>query len=253
MEAVILAGGFATRLFPLTLDKAKPLLDVGGKPAIEHILERVYPLKHRGLERILVVTSERFAADFERALSGPRPVPIEVVSNGVTDPERKLGAVGDMTIGARLVRNGPVLVLAGDNLFDYDLVDFHMAFLHGEGSPTVVVRRMPRAEDTVEYNNVRVSRSGEIVLFVEKPARPFSRRFATCQYFFPQRIGKMLKHYILDGNDPDKAGDFIRWLSRREPVRAWEAKGAWFDVGSLEVLEQAARYFSAPSVQQGGR
>jgi glucose-1-phosphate thymidylyltransferase len=171
MEAIILAGGFATRLYPLTLNTAKPLLDVAGKPAIERILERLFPLAERGLSRIVVVTTEKFAEDFRAALTGPYPVPVEVLSNGTKTEEEKLGAIGDMAFAARHLREDePFFILAGDNLFDFDLgkvVDAYTEF------PLVVLHRVDRLEEVKAYNNLRLDGRGRILTFFEKPEKPF--------------------------------------------------------------------------------
>jgi len=245
MEAVILAGGFATRLYPLTLNTAKPLLDVAGKPAIVHILERLFPLRSRGLSGIVIVSSEKFAVDFSTALSGPWPMPVRVVSNGAMTLDQKLGAIGDMAWGVRhLDGSGPFWVLAGDNLFDFELDGAVVRFEEADSRPLVVTHRLSTPEATRQYNNIRLSADGFITEFVEKPKDPWSLLFATCMYLFPRRTVGRLEQYLAEGNDPDRAGDFVRWLSAREEVATWEAAGTWFDIGSVQELETASRFFA---------
>lgn len=241
MEAVILAGGFATRLHPLTLDRAKPLLEVAGRPAVVHILERLFPLIERGLTRIAVVTSEKFADDFRLALPGPYPIPVEVLSNGTRTPDQKLGAVGDIFYAAKSVARGvPFFVLAGDNVFDFALEEVLRAY---EGKSLVVLHRVDTLEEVKPYNNLRLDGTGRVLTFFEKPEKPFSKVFATCIYLFPPRVFGRLEEYLADGRDPDKAGDFIRWLSQQEPVQTVQCDGTWFDIGSVEALEQAEAHF----------
>jgi len=252
LEAVVLAGGFATRLYPLTRDKAKPLLPIGGKPAIFHVLDRILPLQAMGLKRIVVVSNHRFAKDFERVLSKAYPWLVEVADNGVEDERGKLGAVGDMAFGARLVSPGtPFLVLAGDNLFDFDLAPAVLRFDNVGGQAVVLLRTLPRPVDTVLYNNVRTDKSGRIVTFVEKPARPFGRRFALCVYVFPPEVRGALDKFIEEGNDPDKAGNFVRWLSGRGLVYALEMGGTWFDIGSFDEIAAADRFWSNGEQRNG--
>jgi len=268
MEAVVLAGGFATRLYPLTLNTAKPLLDVAGKPAIAHILERLFPLAGRGLTGIVVVVPEKFASDFRTTLARPRsastelagdspsgspevsgvaswPVPVHIVSNGAMTVEQKLGAVGDMAWGVRsLSGNGPFWVLAGDNLFDFELDGAAARFEEADCRPLVVTHRLAMPADTRLYNNIRLSPEGFITEFVEKPKEPWSPLFATCMYLFPRRIIGRLEQFLAEGNDPDRAGDFVRWLSAREEVVTFEPGGTWFDIGSVQELEEASRFFA---------
>ncbi len=242
MEALVLAGGFATRLYPLTLDRAKPLLPVAGKAAIEHILERLFPLATAGLTRIVVVTTEKFAKDFRRALTGPYPLPVEVLSNGSKTADEKLGAVGDMAFGAQeMAAEAPFLVLAGDNLFDFDLREVVAAFSH---QALVVLHRVKTLDEVRPYNNLRLDGTGRILTFVEKPVAPFSHQFATCIYLFPAHVRARLQEYLQSGKDPDKAGNFIRWLAQQEPVQTVEPAGTWFDIGSLAVLQQAEDHFA---------
>ena len=242
MEAVILAGGFATRLYPLTKERAKPLLPVAGRPAVEWILEPLFSLAESGLTRIIVVTSERFAEDFRRTLTGPYPVPIEIVSNGVQTVKDKLGAIGDMMQGvSRVGISEPFWVLAGDNLFDFSLEEATLSFT---GKPTVVLHRTPSPVETREFNNVILGKNGEILDFIEKPVRPVSNLFATCIYLFPPYIRTRLEAYLTAGNDPDKAGHFIQWLAKEEAVYTVEPTGTWFDIGSEAELAEADTHFA---------
>jgi len=242
MEAVILAGGFATRLRPLTSDRAKPLLEVAGKPAVEHILQRLFPLAERGLTRIIIVTNEKFADDFRFTLASPNPVPVEVHSNGATMPEEKLGAIGDMLFGAQLVSpDVPFLVLAGDNIFDFRLEEIIWAY---DDKALVVLSRVGTLEEVKPFNNLRLDGTGRILTFFEKPEKPFSKVFATCIYLFPPHGRSRLKEYLAEGRDPDKAGNFIRWLSQQESVQTVVGDGIWFDIGSVAALEQAEAHFA---------
>lgn len=245
MEAVILAGGFATRLYPLTEHQAKPLIEIGGKPAIFHILERLFALREHGLTRVLVVSNERFAQDFREALAGPHPVPVDVVSNGVLALDDKLGAIGDMAVGSRAVSPGsPFWILAGDNLFDFDLSLMVESFERRDQAPHMLAIRLPRLEDTVLHNNLEVDQDGRLLRFEEKPARPFSTLVGTCMYLFPNSVATDLSMYLTAGKDPDKAGFFIKWLAKRQPVYTLEPPGTWFDVGSLEEIRAADAFFA---------
>jgi len=123
MEAIVLAGGFATRLYPLTRNRAKPLLDVAGYSCLERILGRLRPLAEHGLRRVVVVTNSKFVDDFEDVLrSTALPFDVVVADNGVTGEGARRGAVGDMAFGAaNLAGDEDFWVLAGDNLFEFDL------------------------------------------------------------------------------------------------------------------------------------
>ena len=125
MKAIVLAAGYATRLYPLTLSTPKPLLPVAGKPMIEHVLERLAPLS--GLDRIYVVTNAKFAGHFQRWNTGASAsrFPISVINDGTTDDANKLGAIGDIQfVLTQQSVDDDVIVVAGDNLFSDSLAGF---------------------------------------------------------------------------------------------------------------------------------
>lgn len=244
MDAVILAGGFATRMYPLTLNKAKPLLEVAGKPCILHIIESLFPLKEVGLKRIVVLSNERFAQDFRDELKGPYPVEVVVGSNGVMTLETKLGAIGDMQRGAEYCHPGePFLILAGDNLYDFSLRPFVDEYLRRGEAPVVITQRVDDLAEIRKFNNMKLDADGKILEFVEKPAEPWDHEFATCMYAFPGDVQEELKTYLASGLDPDKAGFFIAWLAKRRPVYTFLPDGVWFDIGSMEDITRASQFF----------
>lgn len=244
MDAVILAGGFATRMYPLTLNKAKPLLEVAGKPCINHIIESLYDLKPLGLKRIVVLSNERFVDDFRHELKGPYPVEVVVESNGVMTLETKLGAIGDMACGAKYVHPGePFLILAGDNLYDFSLAPFVQEFQRRGQAPVVITQSVEDLAEIRKYNNMKLDTDGRILEFVEKPAEPWDHQFATCIYAFPGSVQQDLQTYMASGLDPDKAGFFIAWLAKRRPVYTFLPDGVWFDIGSVEDIARAGEHF----------
>ncbi len=245
MEALILAAGFATRLYPLTENRAKSLLEVAGRPAVEHILESLFPLKKHGLERIVILSNDRYLDDFRQTLTGPYPVSVVIEGNGVSTEEGKKGAVGDMALGARLMTPGvPFFILAGDNLFDFHLTAAYHGFQQlGESKPLILLYRLESVEEAGMYNNVGLDEAGRLLSFEEKPAAPTSPLFATCIYLFPPDIVDDLDEYERQGWDPDKAGNFIKWLAKRRDAYTLEMPGQWFDIGSVEVLAAADAHF----------
>ncbi len=245
MEAVILAGGFATRLHPLTLNKAKPLLDVAGHSCLDRILGRLQPLAEQGLRRVVVVTNSKFVDAFEVALQ-QRDLPFEavVVDNGVTGEGSKRGAVGDMAFGAAHLRgDGDFWVLAGDNLFEFDLAPVWTEYVARGRRPLVLLSEVATVAEAAKYNNLELGANGKILRFVEKPEVPWSSLFAVCIYAFPRSVQDSLKEYLGAGENPDNAGSFIAWLADRTPVLTQHPQGAWFDIGSVEELEDARRFF----------
>jgi glucose-1-phosphate thymidylyltransferase len=246
MKLLILAAGYATRLYPLTKNKAKPLLDVAGRPIIEHVLATTEEIL--GLDCIFIATNEKFAHDFETWASAyrrihPRCPPITVVNDHSTDDTNKLGAIGDikLVIDSQKVTDD-LLIIGGDNLFKSSLADLaKFAAAHG---PTLGVYDVGDLEQMKKYGNVSVDGTGKITEFVEKPPQPKTTLAAMCLYYYPRAVLPLINRYVKDGNNPDQPGRFVAWLYQRQPVYAHQIRGQWLDIGSFETLDQANREFA---------
>jgi glucose-1-phosphate thymidylyltransferase len=246
MKLLILAAGYATRLYPLTKNKAKPLLEVAGRPMIERVLMTTEKIP--ALNGIFIVTNEKFARDFE-AWAGayrktrPHCPPITVVNDHSTDDSNKLGAIGDIKLVIDSQKmDDDLLVIGGDNLFKSALTEFaKFASAHG---PTLGVYDVGDLEQMKKYGNVSVDESGKITEFVEKPPEPKTTLAAMCLYFYPRTVLPLIDRYVKEGNNPDQPGRLIAWLYQRQPVYAHPIQGPWLDIGSFETLEQANREFA---------
>ena len=233
MKAIILAGGYATRLRPLTDDLSKCLLPVGGKPMVDWILEGIRAVD--GIDEVHVVTNSRFAQDFEHWAMFKDGVTVH--DDGTSSNEDRLGAVGDIAFTLeRAEIDDDVLVIAGDNLFDYDLGDL-VEFQRGKGvASAVAVHDVGDLELASRYGIVEVTGDDRIVSFVEKPPEPASTLAATATYVYHREHVPLVGRYLADGNDPDQAGSFVAWLQAREPVYAYWFTGVWLDIGDREQL-----------------
>lgn len=227
MKCLILAGGFATRLYPLTLNKAKALLEYKGKPIINYVVDKV-PQNIN----IMVNTNKKFEADFhnwQQNLS--REVEI-LVEEALTD-NQKLGAVGSLSFW---IENKPIvedlLVIAGDNYFEFDLAQF-IASYDGKHSLVAVYNIGDKSKAT-QFGVVQLDEH-RIVKLQEKPARPESSLVATACYIFPQRIFFHLHQYCQQGRR-DNLGSLIAYLVEQEEVHAYAFTEPWVDIGSVEDL-----------------
>ena len=233
MKAIILAGGYATRLQPLTDDLSKCLLPVGGKPMVDWILEGIRAVDE--IDEVHVVTNSRFAQDFEHWAMFKDGVTVH--DDRTTSNDDRLGAVGD--IAFTLERAGiddDVLVVAGDNLFDYELEDL-VEFQRGKGvASAVAVHDVGDLRLASRYGIVEVAGDDRIVDFVEKPPEPASTLAATATYVFHREHVALVARYLAEGNAPDQAGSFVAWLQAREPVYAYWFTGVWLDIGDREQL-----------------
>jgi glucose-1-phosphate thymidylyltransferase len=247
MKVIILAAGYATRLYPLTLTQPKPLLPVAGKPMIEYVLDNLAPIG--GLERIYVVTNAKFAGHFqqwsERYRATKAKLDFTVVNDGSTEDANKLGAIGDLhfVLTTQQVEDD-VIVVAGDNLFSEPLAGFGR-YCRAKQAPVLAVYDVGQLEQVKKFNALGLDPDGRITFFEEKPKRPTSTLTGIALYFYPQAVLPLLRQYIAEGNNPDQPGLLIQWLYRRVAVYTWKVPGLWYDIGSQESLADANRLFAA--------
>ena len=246
MNVLILAAGYATRLYPLTLTKAKPLLEVAGKPMIEWVLDNLAPVP--GIETVYVVTNDKFAADFQAwADDYTRRQPkmsFKIVNDNSTSDADKLGAIGDIhyVVSRENLGGSDLIVVAGDNLFSESLEGFAKA-AKGHAA-TLATYDVGDLEAIKKYNSISIDDTGRIIHFEEKPAEPVNTVTGIALYYYSARTVGLFAEYIAAGNNPDQPGRFIQWLYPRLPVQTYLVGGTWYDIGSKETLEEAGHIFA---------
>ncbi len=235
MKAVLLAAGYATRLRPLTDDVPKQLLPVGGRPMLDWILDGVREVDE--VDEVHLVTNSRFAADFAR---WAEPHGVVVHDDGTSTNEDRLGAVGDLHLTIERGRlDDDLLVLAGDNLFEYGLAALiDVARAHGTASATAVYD-CGDLELATHMGIVELDDDGRIVYFVEKPSDPPSTLASTATYVFPREHVPLVERYLAQGHPPDNIGSFLGWLSQQKPVYGYRFEGRWYDIGNHAQLLEA--------------
>lgn len=246
MKVIILAAGYATRLYPLTLTQPKPLLPVAGKPMVEYVLDNLAPIG--GIDRVIVVTNAKFAGHFQKWADNYRATKSKfeftVVNDGSTDDTNKLGAIGDINyvIDKEKV-DDDIIIVAGDNLFSDKLGDFGK-FIREKNAPVLAVYDVGNLEEIKKYNSISIDPQGKITFFEEKPKEPKSTLTGIALYYYPRSTIKLIKQYIAEGNNPDQPGRLVQWLYTRTPVYTWRVPGLWYDIGSKETLEEANKIFA---------
>ncbi len=241
MKALILAAGYATRLYPLTKNKAKPLLEVKGRPIIDYIIDK---LEHcLEIDDIFVVTNEKFYADFctwKKTGAYSKPItskPITIVNDGTAENGMRLGAVGDIAfVLKQYAIREDLLVIAGDNLFSFSLNDFLAFYQKKKATIVAVYDTKDKARITNRLGCVLVDKNHKIIDFEEKPAEPRSTLAATACYLFPKEDLHLIEPAISEKHS-DRPGDFIRFLAERKPVYGKQFTGYWFDVGTPEEYQ----------------
>jgi glucose-1-phosphate thymidylyltransferase len=252
MKVLILAAGYATRLYPLTQTQPKPLLPVAGKPMSEHVLDNLAPIDE--IDHVYVVTNAKFAGHFQTWADHYRAtrskLTFTIVDDKSTDDSNKLGAIGDMHLVINREKiDDDLIVVAGDNLFSQSLQKFG-EFCRKKNAPVLAVYDVGNLQEITKYNSISMDADGRITFFEEKPRNPTSTITGIALYYYPKATLPMIRQYVAEGNNPDQPGRLVQWLYTRIPVYTWQVPGLWFDIGSKENLEEANRIWSRLS--QGG-
>ena len=217
----------------------KPLLPVAGKPIIEHVLKKIEELDE--IDKVFIVTNNKFFDNFrnwKRIYSGTKP--IEIINDGTLSDEDKLGATGDIDfVVSQEGINDDVLIIAGDNLFDFSLKHLHDTF-KGKGASVIALYNIKdKNMASGKYGVVEIGNNGKIIDLEEKPKEPKTALISTASYLLLKEDIQQLKKYVKESKKPDNLGDFMQWLVKRKLVYGYVFEGAWFDIGSKEQLKEA--------------
>ena len=239
MDAVVLAGGYATRLWPVTRNRPKMFLPVGGETVIDSVFDDLE--RDDRVETVYVSTNERFADDFAAYLDdSPFEKPVLSVED-TTGESEKFGVVGAL---AQLIDRENVdddlLVVAGDNLISFDLGEF-ADFFAAKGTPAIAAYDVGSRERATSYGLVELD-GDEVVDFQEKPDDPRSTLVSIACYAFPAGTLPLFEEYLADGENPDEPGWFVQWLQERGAVHAFTFDGAWYDIGTPEAYLDAVAW-----------
>jgi glucose-1-phosphate thymidylyltransferase len=225
LKSLILASGFGTRLYPLTLDKPKGLLRYQGRSIISYIVDKLPP----GTE-ILVSTNKKFEPDFRRWQETISRDVILCVEPALTE-EQSLGAVGSLTYWAKDIADD-LLVIAGDNYFEFDLSEFTATY---DGRNTLVAVCDLRDKGKACHFGVVQLEGNQVIAFAEKPKRPRTSYVATACYLFPRRVLPII-HEFASENKGANLGNLIACLVARDSVRAHVFTQLWLDIGTPDSL-----------------
>jgi glucose-1-phosphate thymidylyltransferase len=240
MKAVVLAGGYATRMWPITKDRPKMFLPIGDGTVIDVIFEDLEADER--IDEVFVSTNERFADTFESFLAdAPYEKPTLSIEETVEEDE-KFGVVGAL---AQLIdREGvddDLVVIAGDNLLSFDVGEF-VDFFESKATPCLAAYDVGSKERARSYGLVQLD-GDRVVDFQEKPDDPQSTLVSIACYAFPAETLPDFDTYLSNGNNPDEPGWFIEWLQRRGTVHAFTFDGAWFDIGTPESYLDAVSWY----------
>ncbi len=242
MKVLILAAGYGTRLASVIKDTPKPLIPINSRPLIDHIILSFRNIQ--SLTEIVVVTNNKFYNNFQQWALTHKEVKVRVVNDGTNTPEERLGSVGDINFVWKNEKElDDWLIVGGDNLFDQDFKEF-IDFSHKQ-SPAISigVYDIHDKQAANKFGVIGLDSNQKVVSFEEKPANPKSSLITMCLYYFPKTTLAYLPEYLSQSKAVDAAGSYIQWLSEKKNVYGFQFNGKWYDIGSVESLNEAQKAF----------
>jgi len=228
MKCLILAAGYATRLYPLTENFPKPLLKVGDKTILDWLIDDI---RSSGIvDEFAVVTNHRFAPIFREWA----PVGVTIVDDGTSTNETRLGAVKDIQFAIEsLALDDDLLVIAGDNVLDFSLVKF-IDYARTKGTSCIMRYFEPDEARLHKCGIVETDEDDRVLSMEEKPAQPRSHWCCPPFYYYTKADARLVARGIEAGCGTDAPGSYIAWLCTQTSVHAMEMPGSRYDIGNLE-------------------
>jgi glucose-1-phosphate thymidylyltransferase len=244
LTAILLAAGYATRLYPLTKDKPKALLPLRDGVILDEVFSKLGP----DVTKRILVTNHCFAHLF-RQWRAQRQADVEILDDGTATPETRLGAIRDLEL-ARLQGQaaGDLLVVGTDNLFTWSLTEFIARARRHAPDASVALWEAPSKQAATQFGVVTLNGESRIRAFVEKSRQPPSAAVAICLYYFPEPMCGMMRQFLDEAPNADAPGYFIEWLVDRSAVYGVMMQGIWYDIGTRETYEAARRDWGAGEI-----
>ena len=238
MKGLILAAGYGTRLYPLTLDRPKPLIKVGGQTILERLLKKLEEIET--CDEVFIVTNDKF---YDMLVQWGRTrsfsMPINVINDKTTSNDDRLGAIGDISLVLEKEKiKDDVLIIAGDNLFEFNIGDF-LSFAKDKEKFSVALFDVKDKKLAQRYGIVTLNEEQRVIAFQEKPGEPETTLASTGIYYFPKNKLPMMKKYMNSDMAKDAPGNFVKWLSENDEVFGYIFTDGWYDIGDKISLEKA--------------
>ncbi|MFQ5941175.1 MAG: nucleotidyltransferase family protein [Nitrososphaerales archaeon] len=242
MLAVILAGGYATRLYPLTKNTPKPLLLVHGRPIIDHIIDKLYEMD--SINKILISINRKFEKHFQRWLESNKRSKLIMNIEETTYDKKKLGAIRALAEIQKRFPREDFLIIAGDNMFTSSLGNV-LQLYKLKKAPIIVLYELKEEHIARNYSSVELNSDGRIITFVEKSPIVTTNLVGTCIYAIPQTSMQSIHDYLEEGHNHDSPGHFIEWLCKKESVYGYVLEGGWWDIGTEEVYDNVRKIYES--------
>ena len=240
MKCLILAAGYATRLYPLTENFPKPLLKVGNKTILDWLVDDIAAA---GLvDEYVVISNHKFAHHFEE-WAETRKEQISVVDDGTETNETRLGAVRDIQFAIDALKlDDDMLVIAGDNVLDFSLTHF-IRYADSKQSSAIMRYYEPEEAKLRKCGIVEIDTDDKIISMEEKPAEPKSHWCCPPFYYYTKADAQRIPQAIESGCGIDAPGSFIAWLATQTTVYAMEMPGSRYDIGNLESYNEVSSIY----------
>ena len=240
MKCLILAAGYATRLYPLTENFPKPLLKVGEKTILDWLIDDIDTL---GLvDEYVVISNHKFAHHFDD-WAKEKSQKITVVDDGTESNETRLGAVKDIQFAVdKLGLDDEMLVIAGDNVLDFSLTKF-ISYAKEKGTSCIMRYYEASEAKLKKCGVVQVDESDTVLDMTEKPEQPASHWCCPPFYFYTREDAKLVEQGIAAGCGTDAPGSYVAWLCKQTKVHAMEMPGSRYDIGNLESYEKVQKEY----------
>ncbi len=240
MKCLILAAGYATRLYPLTENFPKPLLTVGDKTILDWLVDDIDTLG--AVDEYVVISNSKFAGHFSE-WAKDKPQKITVVDDGTGSNETRLGAVRDIQFAIdALGLDDDMLVIAGDNVLDFSLTRF-VRYAQEKGT-SAIMRYYEGEKAKLQKSGVVLCDGNDLVLeMAEKPEEPKSNWCCPPFYYYTKSDAKLVREGIASGCGVDAPGSYVAWLATKTPVHAMEMPGKRYDIGNLESYRQVGETY----------
>lgn len=231
MKCLILAAGYATRLYPLTENFPKPLLEVKGKTILDWLIEDIETCG--AVDEYVVISNHKFAHHFESWAAG-KPERITVVDDGTTSNETRLGAVKDIQFAIdKLGITDDVLVMAGDNLLDFSMTRF-IAYAQEKKTSCIMRYFEPSHQKLLKSGVVTLDENQKVLEMTEKSQTPATNWCVPAFYYYTAADAARIPEGIAAGCGVDAPGSYVAWLCKLSPIHAMEMPGSRYDIGNLE-------------------
>ena len=231
MKAIILAAGYATRLYPLTFNKPKALLEVGTQTVLDYIIDEVETIDI--VNEIIIISNHKFINHFNNwNLRRGSKKSIKIIDDGTISDDERLGAIGDIHFVIKKENiDEDILVIASDNLFTFKLLDFYNYYLSVK-KDCILVHENKDIDELKRMGVVLLNKDKKVIDFKEKPINPISNMAVYASYIYLKATLPLISQYLDEKNNPDAPGYFPAWLYDKKDIYAYNFHGECYDIGT---------------------